>query len=108
MIWCTTQVNPPLLSTAVEHVVDGAWSATTEVLVSDHEQVWTATAQLLRAQVSEAVWLSTFQDAAALPGVGSPFVLTVSKDESVQICRGQVGWWKVHVRHENSELDAAY
>jgi len=62
----------------VEHVVDGAWSATTEVLVSDHEQVWTATAQLLRAQVSEAVWLSTFQDAAALPGVGSPFVLTVS------------------------------
>ena len=46
--------------------------------MSDHEQVWTATAQLLRAQVSEAVWLSTFQDAAALPGVGSPFVLTVS------------------------------
>jgi chromosomal replication initiator protein len=34
--------------------------------VSDHEQLWTAVAQLLRAQVSEAVWFSTFQDVAAL------------------------------------------
>jgi len=34
----------------------------TEVQVSEHEQLWTAVAQLLRAQVSEAVWLSTFQD----------------------------------------------
>jgi chromosomal replication initiator protein len=33
-----------------------------EVQVSDYEQLWTAVAQLLRAQVSEAVWLSTFQD----------------------------------------------
>jgi chromosomal replication initiator protein len=32
------------------------------VQVSDYEQVWTAVAQLLRAQVSEAVWFSTFQD----------------------------------------------
>jgi chromosomal replication initiator protein len=39
------------------------------VLVSDHDQVWTAAAQLLRAQVSEAVWLSTFQDAHPLPDV---------------------------------------
>jgi len=30
--------------------------------VSDYEQLWTAVAQLIRAQVSEAVWLSTFQD----------------------------------------------
>ncbi|HQV57649.1 MAG TPA: chromosomal replication initiator protein DnaA [Ilumatobacteraceae bacterium] len=29
--------------------------------MSDGEQLWTAVAQLLRAQVSEAVWLSTFQ-----------------------------------------------
>jgi chromosomal replication initiator protein len=36
------------------------------VLVSDHEQLWTAVAQLLRAQVSEAVWFSTFQDVVAL------------------------------------------
>jgi len=37
-----------------------------EALVSDHEQLWTAVAQLLRAQVSEAVWFSTFQDVIAL------------------------------------------
>jgi chromosomal replication initiator protein len=36
------------------------------VQVSDTEQVWTAVAQLLRAQVSEAVWFSTFQDVVAL------------------------------------------
>ena len=34
--------------------------------MSDHEQLWTAVAQLLRAQVSEAVWFSTFQDVIAL------------------------------------------
>ncbi|MEK7424704.1 MAG: chromosomal replication initiator protein DnaA [Actinomycetota bacterium] len=39
-----------------------------EVQVSDAEQVWTAVAQLLRAQVSEAVWFSTFQDVGALEG----------------------------------------
>ncbi|CAB4362777.1 unannotated protein [freshwater metagenome] len=37
-----------------------------EMQVSDHEQLWTAVAQLLRAQVSEAVWFSTFQDVIAL------------------------------------------
>jgi chromosomal replication initiator protein len=36
------------------------------VQVSDYEQLWTAVAQLLRAQVSEAVWFSTFQDVVAL------------------------------------------
>jgi len=40
-----------------------------ELLVTDAEQVWTAAAQQLRAQVSEAVWLSTFQDATAV-GLG--------------------------------------
>jgi chromosomal replication initiator protein len=39
------------------------------VAVTDAEQVWTAAAQQLRAQVSEAVWLSTFQDATAV-GIG--------------------------------------
>ena len=37
-----------------------------EVQVSDAEQMWTAAAQILRAQVSEAVWFSTFQDVVAL------------------------------------------
>ncbi len=36
--------------------------------MSDHEQLWTAVSQLLRAQVSEAVWFSTFQDVAAIDG----------------------------------------
>jgi chromosomal replication initiator protein len=45
--------------------------------VSDHEQLWTATAQLLRAQVSEAVWLSTFQDAVALPAHDDVLLLAV-------------------------------
>jgi chromosomal replication initiator protein len=32
------------------------------VLVSNADELWTAAAQLLRAQVSDAVWFSTFQD----------------------------------------------
>jgi chromosomal replication initiator protein len=47
------------------------------VLVSNHEQVWTAASQLLRAQVSEAVWLSTFQDACAEEGDDAALVLQV-------------------------------
>jgi chromosomal replication initiator protein len=35
--------------------------------VSNHEAVWNATAQLLKAQVSEGVWFSTFNDVVALP-----------------------------------------
>jgi chromosomal replication initiator protein len=50
------------------------------VLVSDHEQLWTAVAQLLRAQVSEAVWFSTFQDVAALDA--DPSLLRVSAPNS--------------------------
>jgi chromosomal replication initiator protein len=34
--------------------------------VSNHEAVWNATAQLLKAQVSEGVWFSTFNDVVAL------------------------------------------
>ena len=44
--------------------------------MSEHEQLWTAVAQLLRAQVSEAVWFSTFQDIAALDS--DPSMLRVS------------------------------
>ncbi len=35
--------------------------------VSNHEAVWNATSQLLKAQVSEGVWFSTFNDVVALP-----------------------------------------
>jgi chromosomal replication initiator protein len=50
------------------------------VQVSDHEQLWTAVAQLLRAQVSEAVWFSTFQDVVPLESDAS--VLRVSAPNS--------------------------
>jgi chromosomal replication initiator protein len=48
-----------------------------ENLVSDAEHLWIAAAQLLRAQVSEAVWLSTFQDARAERVDGDHLVLAV-------------------------------
>ena len=48
-----------------------------ETLVSDAEHLWIAAAQLLRAQVSEAVWLSTFQDARADRLDGDRLVLAV-------------------------------
>ena len=35
-----------------------------------HDDVWQATAQVLRAQVSEAVWFSTFNDAVAVADEG--------------------------------------
>ena len=34
--------------------------------VEDHNDIWRATAEVLRAQVSEAVWFSTFNDAVAV------------------------------------------
>ncbi len=34
--------------------------------MSEHEDVWTAVAQLLRAQLTESVWYSTFQDVVPL------------------------------------------
>ena len=48
-----------------------------EKLVSDADHLWIAAAQLLRAQVSEAVWLSTFQDAHAERVDGDRLVLAV-------------------------------
>ena len=34
--------------------------------IQEHETLWKATAQVLRSQVSEAVWFSTFNDAVAI------------------------------------------
>jgi chromosomal replication initiator protein len=48
--------------------------------VNDNEQVWTAVAQILRAQVSEAVWFSTFQDVVSLES--DPSLLRVSAPNS--------------------------
>ena len=38
--------------------------------VSDQDQVWTAVAQQLRDQLTEAVWYSTFQDVVPLEANG--------------------------------------
>jgi chromosomal replication initiator protein len=46
--------------------VDVALPARRTSLVNDGEQLWTAAAQLLRLQVSDAVWHSTFQDVEAV------------------------------------------
>jgi chromosomal replication initiator protein len=45
--------------------------------VSNHEAVWNATAQLLKAQVAEGVWYSTFNDVVALPSDGDSLRLAV-------------------------------
>jgi chromosomal replication initiator protein len=51
-----------------------------EVQVGDHEILWTAVAQLLKDQVSEAVWFSTFHDIIALDG--DPSILRLSAPNS--------------------------
>jgi chromosomal replication initiator protein len=50
----------------VDNRVDGLRRQRKEALVGDHEILWTAVAQLLKDQVSEAVWYSTFHDVVAL------------------------------------------
>ncbi len=45
--------------------------------MAEHDTVWTAVSALLRAQVSEAVWLSTFQDVVALPSAETTLRLQV-------------------------------
>ncbi len=45
--------------------------------MSNHEAVWNATAQLLKAQVSEGVWFSTFNDVVALASTGESLRLQV-------------------------------
>jgi chromosomal replication initiator protein len=61
----------------VDGFVDYSRRGRTETQVRDAEHLWTAAAQLLKAQVSEAVWLSTFQDARALSTDSAPLLLTV-------------------------------
>ena len=45
--------------------------------MSNYEAVWNATAQLLKAQVSEGVWYSTFNDVVALASNDDELVLSV-------------------------------
>ena len=45
--------------------------------MSNYEAVWNATAQLLKAQVSEGVWYSTFNDVVALASDDDELILSV-------------------------------
>jgi chromosomal replication initiator protein len=45
--------------------------------LSDEEEVWTAVAQLLRAQLTESVWFSTFQDVVPVVSDGTALVVQV-------------------------------
>ena len=45
--------------------------------MSNQEAVWNAAAQYLKAQVSEGVWYSTFNDVVALPSDNDSLVLQV-------------------------------
>ncbi len=45
--------------------------------MENQENMWTAVAQLLRAQVSDAVWYSTFNDVHSLPSDGQTIRLAV-------------------------------
>jgi chromosomal replication initiator protein len=47
------------------------------VQVSDQDEVWTAVAQLLRAQLTESVWYSTFHDVAPVVDDSRDLVVTV-------------------------------
>ncbi len=51
---------------SVDVAVDASREQKLEQQVNGAAHLWTDTAKLLRAQVSEAVWLSTFQDVRAL------------------------------------------
>lgn len=55
--------RPQLVDTAV----DDSGTVRGEPQVENQENMWTAVSQLLRAQVSDAVWYSTFNDIHALP-----------------------------------------
>ena len=57
--------------------MDGPDQRLRETLVSDAEHLWTVAARLLQEQVSETVWLSTFQDAKAVELTADQLVLAV-------------------------------
>ena len=50
--------------------------------MSDHDLLWTAVAQLLRAQVSESVWFSTFQDVSSLSADNGVLVVSAPNSQA--------------------------
>ncbi len=76
-----------------------------DMLVNDPDRLWTAAAQLLRAQVSEAVWLSTFQDVRAVDLTGEHLVVTVP---SAHVREKIVGRYLPLVRDALAEIGAGH
>ena len=61
--------------------------------MSDQEEVWTAVAQLLRAQLTESVWFSTFQD--VVPIVSDDHALVVALPAGLANGTYTVAWHNV-------------
>jgi chromosomal replication initiator protein len=61
----------------VDKRVDQGWAEGREMQVSDQEQVWTAVAQQLRGQLTEAVWFSTFEGVRPLDANGVSLRISV-------------------------------
>src|SRR4029079_9097920 len=62
--------RPALCPQTVDNRVDQACAEGREMQVSDQEQVWTAVAQQLRDQLTEAVWFSTSEGVRPLDANG--------------------------------------
>jgi chromosomal replication initiator protein len=61
----------------VDNGVDQGWPKGREMQVSDQDQVWTAVAQQLRGQLTEAVWFSTFEGVVPLDSNGGHLRISV-------------------------------
>jgi chromosomal replication initiator protein len=61
----------------VDKRVDQGWAEGREMQVTDQEQVWTAVAEQLRGQLTEAVWFSTFEGVRPLDANGGSLRISV-------------------------------
>ncbi len=68
-------------STGVDVAVDVGTRQESEQQVNDSQHLWTAARQILRAQVSDAVWLSTFQDVLPIELADGQLVLGVPNSQ---------------------------
>src|SRR6478735_4856800 len=69
--------RPALCPQTVDNRVDQACAEGREMQVTDQEQVWTAVAQQLRGQLTEAVWFSTFEGVRPLDANGGSLRISV-------------------------------
>src|SRR3954463_3500955 len=70
-------LRPAQCPQTVDNSVDQGGPEGREMQVSDQEQVWTAVAQQLRSQLTEAVWYSTFEGVVPLDANGGQLTISV-------------------------------